>query len=359
VGTGGEIPAWGYLAGGRRHYGGEESGSLSQKTSESYSGEGATKIQLLDASGNPVDRAQTGESETETSSVSVTIPLGPQIVESRSHTTSWSRTTTRGFFGSVTVSETTVGESHAVSRGMTTSRGWSLSETEGEAHARSRSVSMGISEGVVEGESYGKALSVQRGIGRALTEGYARSRSVSLGVTEGVAWGAGLVPSLGIHVSRIGVDEAKRLVYTLLENLKRRVDNMLQMGGFHALAVLLAPDAETRERAKALFLGTLSVSSPFTPYPLRVLDADEELVANVRALVFDLRRKPNAYVGDTLMYVTLLTAVEAAALTMPLRVEAPGLTSVVENIPEFRLPDGSRYDIELGYVISHETGETD
>ncbi|RLE85352.1 MAG: hypothetical protein DRJ67_09010 [Thermoprotei archaeon] len=206
------------------------------------------------------------------------------------------------------------------------------------------------------GGSNGRGLSQQRVVGRTLTEGYTRSRFVSLGVTKGVAWGAGLIPSLGVHVSRIGVDEAKKLVYTLLENLKQRVDNMLQMGGFHTLAVLLTRDERTRERAKALLLGALSVNRLFTPYPLRVLDADEELIENVRAFAFDLRKKPGAYVGDTLMYVTLLTAVEAAALTMPPRVEAPGLTNVVENIPEFRLPDGSRYDIELGYVISHETG---
>jgi hypothetical protein len=38
-----------------------------------------------------------------------------------------------------------------------------------------------------------------------------------------------LILSLGVYVSRMGVDEAKKRFYTLLENLEQRVDNMLQM----------------------------------------------------------------------------------------------------------------------------------
>lgn len=86
--------------------------------------------------------------------------------------------------------------------------------------------------------------------------------------------------------ARLG--RGRELVYILLENLKQRVDNILQMRSFHTLAVLMTRDERTCERAKA-------------PAP--------------------------------------------GALSMPPRVEAPGLTNLVENIPEFRVPDSSRYDI--------------
>ena len=39
------------------------------------------------------------------------------------------------------------------------------------------------------------------------------------------------------------------------------------------------------------------------------------------------------------------------------RIEALGLTSVMESIPKSRVPNSPRYDIEFGYVISHETGK--
>lgn len=39
--------------------------------------------------------------------------------------------------------------------------------------------------------------------------------------------GLGLILRLGVYVTRIGVNEAKRLVYALLENLKQHADNML------------------------------------------------------------------------------------------------------------------------------------
>ena len=348
--SGTQLPAWGYTAGGRRGYSRENSGTLNQENIRRYSGERTTLIQPLDESGSPVKRALTGFTETATRGRSISRPLGPTLTKSS--------TLTEGEFKSRTSSETvTRGESHGVSKSTATFRSWSLSEALGVSHTQSRSNSRGISEGVIRGESYGEGVQVQRGFSRGISESYARSRSISLGVTESLAWGVGLVPSLGIYVSRMNLDEVKRLAYTLLENLKRRVDNMVQMGGFHTLAVLLAPDEATCERAKALFLGALSTSSPFTPYPLRVLETDRKLLECTRAFAFDLRRKPNAYVGDRLKYVTLLTAVEAAALTMPPRVEASGLTNIVENIPEFRMPDGSRYDIELGYVISHETGQ--
>ena len=65
----------------------------------------------------------------------------------------------------------------------------------------------------------------------------------------------GLMDELGAAAPRgARLGRGRELVYILLENLKQRVDNILQMGSFHTLAVLMTRDERTCERAKALLL---------------------------------------------------------------------------------------------------------
>ena len=113
-------------------------------------------------------------------------------------------------------------------------------------------------------------------------------------------------------------------------------------------------DDETITVAKALIIQAYTPTRLY-PEPLRVIEGDDEFLLSVKTLSFDLRK--GKHLIRPYKFMNLYTATELAALTHPPRLEVPGLEAVMENIPEFRIPEPKRYDIEFGYVISHELEE--
>jgi len=65
---------------------------------------------------------------------------------------------------------------------------------------------------------------------------------------------------------------------------------MIAQGGFYVQSLIIAPEKSTILSAKALIVGTYS-STRLVPHPLRVLNADSELLQLARTFSFDLRRK--------------------------------------------------------------------
>ncbi|RLF08453.1 MAG: hypothetical protein DRJ69_06270, partial [Thermoprotei archaeon] len=67
-----------------------------------------------------------------------------------------------------------------------------------------------------------------------------------------------------------------------------RAKLMNTMGGFYALACFLSPDRDVVTAVKALAASALQPTR-LVPHPLRVIEADEELLRRVKSFGFDLR----------------------------------------------------------------------
>ena len=279
----------------------------------------------------------------------------------------------RGGARSVQESETiTIGKSKTVSRGTSRTAMRSTTTSIVDTVSRSKTISESISRGraitesevVTEGLTKGlsRTLSEQRGISDS--ESLILTQGKSIGVSSGRSTGltrvssesviAGLWPSIHYSYTRMRTDEIRRLAYQLLQLESMRYQEMVSQGGFYVQSLIIAPEKSTVLSAKALIIGAYSPTR-LVPHPLRVLEADSELLQLARTFSFDLRRKRSEL--EPYQYLNIYTCTELASLTHPPRLEASGLETVVENIPEFRLPSPKHYDVEFGNVISHETGE--
>ena len=257
---------------------------------------------------------------------------GEAITKTKGSTESWSEARTVSHERTKSESIT---EGEAISRGITKS----YNETSSE----SRGISRGISKSKGKGQTFGESNSISQTVGR--------SRGYSVG--EGSIYGLGIYPSISLSHTVRHIDELKRLTYELLRFERDRIAQMIAQGGYHVLCTILG-DEKTITVAKALILEAYTPTRPY-PEPLKAVEGDSEFLLCAKTLSFDLR--PSNHIVRPYKYMNLYTATELAALTHPLRLEVPGLETVMENIPEFRVPSPKHYDIEFGNVVSHELGD--
>lgn len=279
--------------------------------------------------------------------------VAEQLGGSRSYSTSESEARGRSeswgeSWGTAKTKSESVTESYALGSAYTTSRSFTegRSVAEGFAESRSRSLSKvdtkGSSTGLATSESEGEAKSLGRSAGESTTLGY------------GSAVVTGIWPTVGLSMSRRTMDEVRRAVYDVLRIEVERAKLMNAMGGFYAMACLLSPERDIVASVRALAASALQPTK-FVPHPLRVLEADGELLRRVRTFSFDLRENGRGL--QPYRHMTILNALELASLTHPPRLEVQGIEVVAENVPEFVIPPREKLDIELGTVVSHETME--
>jgi len=287
------------------------------------------------------------------SSSQTTSTTQPYVTTSRTYTAT--RSAARGAswstFSSTTRSaSTTRSHSSTVSEAWTDSESWTTSEafTRGTTRSQSSTVSEshGVARSTVSGEARGE------GFAEASVSAEASTAARSYSVSEGGIWGMGAIPGISMSYATKRLDEAKRTVYELLSLEKQRFLEALSSGGFFVQAVILG-SRETIEAAKALVLSSFTPTRP-NPEPLFVLDGDGELLLAAKTLSFDYRRDGRHPIR-VYKVVNVYTATELAGLTHPPRVQVKGVEVVAENVPEFSLPSGDSWDIELGWAISHET----
>ena len=293
-------------------------------------------------------------SEADTASRSV----GRSLTHTRSESWTEGRTVSR----STTVSDTV---SKSLTKGRSVIRQVSEGVTESESVTNGEAVGLANTVGLVEGHAVSRQLSGSRSDSRQ--GGWSESRSIgdSVSNSETVSGGlsrsnsyaviAGIWPGLSMGYSRQRIDEARRLLYEVIRIEEQRYVEMASHGGYYVMGVIIAPDEETIAMAEATILGAFAPTR-LIPHPLKAVRGDSRILTAAKAFAFDLREAPSKSDLDPYLYLNVYTSTELAALTHPPRLEAPGLENVAENVPEFRVPPPSGYDIEFGYVISHEVG---
>ena len=305
-------------------------------------------------------------SEAATHGQSITKPLTPSTSTSKGTTvtspytvrsTSTSRSATSSSFSSVTRSwSTTKSESTTKSVSETVSHSHSDTEMWGEFRSvstgttRSKSSTVSETRGVTKSRQSGESRGEAYAEASALAEAETLANSYS--VSEGGIWGMGAIPGISMSYATKKLDEVKRTVYELLSLEKQRFLEALSSGGFFVQAVILG-QRDAVEAAKALILSSFTPTRP-SPEPLYVVDGDGELLLAAKTLSFDYRRDGRHPIR-VYKIVNIYTATELAGLTHPPRVQVKGVEVVAENVPEFSLPSGDSWDIELGWAISHET----
>lgn len=305
----------------------------------------------------------TSQSASETAAVSHAV--------SESSTAGRSSSVSRSVSESVALGRTTgvsdsVGRSYQTTAGQqmseSYSQGSSVSQQMSRSAGSSQSVSMSESQGVSSGRSASvaaaQAHTMQRGLSDALMAGAGRSAQASSNL--------GLIPSVGVHISRQTRDEAKRAVGDLLEAQMRRYLIGIESGAFLYQMFLQCADEETLSRAagllKSAFWGPGTPQDRF-PQPFHTLDRfdpdeTERLLTHARGFSSYRKREPQMELIEPFVFSTYLTPGEAAAFCHPPTAEAVGLLAVHDSMPVFAMPhDRGGREIGLGRLINGEQGK--
>lgn len=237
-----------------------------------------------------------------------------------------------------------VGQSVSQSQSQSISRSQSLSETHGQ--------SVGVSQAA--GVAAGTTASMQRGMTDAYVAGMTRQAQTSGSL--------GLIPSVGISISRQTRDEAKRILGDILEAQVKRYVEGIESGAFFYQMALLCEDRETLARASGLLKSAFwgPGDQGRLPQPFHVVDTfdpdeAERILTHMRAFSSYRRREPRTEYVEPHLYSTYITPGEGAAFTHPPTAEASGLLAVHDSMPVFAMPsDRGGRDIHLGYVVNGE-----
>jgi len=280
-----------------------------------------------------------------------------------------------------------ISESESVSAGA--ARGMTVGETYGQAHTDSASQTNSVSEmqgtsatdgrSLSEGENWGQNIGQNEGMSRGVsstdsfsqTQGEAVTQSqgrnvgdsitASQGSTGGSSQGSGASMALGPFISATKsfqwFDENAKIVADMLEHQRRRLYNAIKGGGaMYADMYILLPDDEAEAAARGL-----SRSAWFgevLPTPLEVLSlSDDErahLLLHAQAFSNCVCREERPGVLDDYRYSTVLLSSEISAYTHPIRLEAGGPASNIENMPVLHVPVSRKGEIYLGQILSGE-----
>lgn len=249
-----------------------------------------------------------------------------------------------------------VGQTQAVS--TTQSTGQSVSQAQSQAVSRTESLAntAGMTRSVSEasGASQAQAESVQRGISDAYIASMSRSAQTSGSL--------GLVPSVGVSISRQTRDESKRILAEMLEAQVRRYMEGIESGAFMYQMSLVCVDRETLARGSGLLKSAFwgPGNKARLPQPFHVIDQfDTEeaarLLTHARAFSSYRKREPRTEYIEPFVYSSYITPGEGAAFSKPPTAEAPGILAMQDSMPVFAIPfDRSDRDINLGYIVNGE-----
>ena len=302
-----------------------------------------------------------------------------------------------------------VGASQGLSQGVSLaesagrSQGMSVNAAQAQGLGASQGVSQAAAEGVNHGVGVGASQSVSQGTSQALTQG--ASQSASQGVSESAASGTsattgagvsqaasqqqslsdaymvaasrqasttgslGVIPSIGVSISKVTRDEAKRVIGDVLDAQMRRYLDGIEGGAFLYQMFLVAEDTETLAGGagllKSAFWGPGAVGRVAQPFHVVTNFGEGDAGAGERARLLShaaaftsyRRREPVMEIVEPFMYSSYITPGECAAFCHPPTSEALGLLAVHDSMPVMAMPSnrGER-EINLGHVVNGERG---
>lgn len=334
--------------------------------------------------------ATNGVSASNTNGVSNSVSAGQSVAATQGSSTTSSSSATQGTSQGTTASATT---GNSISSGTTVSNGTSLTNavsqgasatnTSGIAQSSSVGSSASQSQGYTVGSSASQSQSSTEGTSQGVTNGtsstttqgssQSTSQSAAMANAYGVAatqsatsTGAlGLVPSIGVSISRATFDESKRIIGDLMEAQMRRYVEGIKSGAFFYQMFLICPDRETLVGAEGLLKSAfwgIGAHHDQLPQPFHVIDdfpggpaEKERLLLHAAAYSSYRLREEFTELIEPLRYSTYITPTEAAAFTHPPTTESLGLLAVHDSMPVTAMPSdrGSR-EVPLGKIINGE-----
>jgi len=245
-----------------------------------------------------------------------------------------------------------VGQSSGASVGMSQSAGVSRSDSasQGVSLAQSATNSASSTDGLAQ------AVSAQQAVSNAYVSALSKAAQQSTSI--------GVVPNLGLMMSRNTYDEGKRVIGDLIEAQMKRYLEGIEAGAFMYQLFLVCEDDTTLTGASGLLKSSFwgPGDNGKLPQPFHVTDAfdDDEkgrLLLHSSAFTSYRRREPSGDLVEPFLYSTYLTASEGASMTQPPTAEGLGLLAVHDSMPVFAMPyDRADRDIYLGHIINGERG---
>lgn len=323
-------------------------------------------------------------SSTQSAGTSENISQGQSIGSSQSHGVGASQSASLGqslSTGQSLAQAQSLTESAGVSRaaGVAASQGQSVGASQGVSQAATQGTSQSATQGQSQSATQGVSQSATAGASSTQTAGASQAASqqqslsdaymVAMSRQASTTGSLGVVPNIGISISKVTRDEAKRVVGDILDAQMRRYLDGIEGGAFLYQMFLVAEDAETLAGGAGLLKSSFwgpgndgRVAQPFhviTDFG----DGDEgaaerqRLLSHAAAFTSYRRREPVMEVIEPFLYSSYITPGEAAAFCHPPTSEAIGLLAVHDSMPVLAMPAnrGDR-DINLGHVVNGERG---
>lgn len=288
---------------------------------------------------------------------------------------------TAGASSSVGMTATnSLGQSVAQSQNLTTSQGLGrgvgvndgvsinagTGQNVGSVVTASQSQGASTSDTTSVGQSLARSVSATDGTAQALSSSQAASNAYVSALSKSAQSAAsfGVVPNVGMMMSRNVYDEGKRMIGDLIEAQINRYLEGIESGAYFYQLFLVCEDDATLTGASGLLKSSFwgPGDGGKLPQPFHVTDAfepeeRERLLLHAQAFTSYRRREPSMELVEPYVFSTYMTPSEGAAMTQPPTSEALGLLAVHDSMPVFAMPyDRADRDIYLGHVINGERG---
>lgn len=267
------------------------------------------------------------------------------------------------------------GSSVGTNQSVNTSSGQSLSSggslTNGGTRGQSFTDGYGFSQNAGYGYSQGGSVSSTQGQMSSVTtgtgegQGYSEMQGISQSLmrTSAIAASVGVIPSIFWMKAYQTYEANAANITEVLDVFRNRLMIALQEGGHYYEMYVLTDEVEAKSKMRALVKSAWWGKNTW-PTPIEAIDLQPSKAAHMsyhaQAWSFCRERAESINQVEPYKFSTFINSNEFAALTHPPRVEAPGLSTTMEQIPDYRLPtiDRNKRHMNLGYVISGETGKT-
>ena len=332
-----------------------QSTGISQAQSQSL-GQGASwGTNVTDNAGQSVGASaaqSVGQSVSQTAGASVSQSLGANVGQSVGQS---------------------VGTSAGLSQGISDGVAQGLALSHGATSAASTSASQGTSQGTSDSQAQSQSVSQAQGTSQSAAAGTSSGTSANQGLADGTSTNfaqataataaIGVVPSVGVSVSRSVFDESKRILGDVIEAQTRRYLEGIEGGAFLYQMFLTCPDRATLLTAAGLLKSSfwgLGTHEHRLPQPFHtVTDFEqgeaERLLLHGRAFTHYRLREPQVELIEPHFYSSYVTTMEAAAFCHPPTNESLGLMGMVDSMPVLTMPaNRQKRDIRLGRIINGE-----
>ncbi|MDD3627628.1 MAG: DUF87 domain-containing protein, partial [bacterium] len=269
----------------------------------------------------------------------------------------YSQGTTDGYSNSETQ-----GNSQQWNSGSSINRGtnYTSSFSNGQNHSLAESQGTIKVNTVSHGESFQKSTGTTHTDSKGNVIGMINSTGYNRGINAGLSSSFGIAPSVMISHSRREYDEERESIARLYSTLKERLIQGLKTGIFSTATYLMTPDDIVAAKAKTLIRSAFINNELLSP--IQVLEPKEELEKTLKIYMKTFSqsniREDAEHPTESYKYCQTLLPSELAAFNHPPRIEAGGIYTTVENIPDsFALPSDRTGKIDIGRIISPETGD--